>query len=181
MKSWGYGKTGFPLNCLRLSCRKNYGKVHGKGFSRFLYIHRFLYPYKRIYGLIGLSLKVFNLFAIDLSTVFVFAESIIYNVHPRNINIDGTFDVDNSRRIKTFASGCETFACIKVADLFTDTRNNEILILYSPSPDKPEPKSVRLVREITKYKSQITNMGCPSDRFKRPRRGEQNGIFYLAR
>jgi hypothetical protein len=38
------------------------------------------------------------------------------------------------------------------------------------SPDKPEPKRNWLVREITNYKSQITNFGCPSDKFKRLRR-----------
>jgi hypothetical protein len=38
--------------------------------------------------------------------------------------------------------------------------------LTTPSPDKPEPKSVRLVREITKYKSQITNIGHFKDFLK---------------
>jgi hypothetical protein len=82
--------------------------------------------FKRICGLIEFFLKVFNLFDIDLSSVFVFADSIIFNAHLRNINIDGIFNVDNPSRFKTFACRYETFACIKVTDLFTDIRTNEI-------------------------------------------------------
>jgi hypothetical protein len=52
-------------------------------------------------GLIGFFLKVFSLFDTYLSSVFVFAESIIFNVLLRNLNIDGTFDVDNTRTTKS--------------------------------------------------------------------------------
>jgi len=59
--------------------------------------------------------------------------------------------------------------------------NKGVQITQLPSPDKPEPNRTTLVREITNYKSQITNMGCPSDRFKRLRREGLKFFFKPAR